>query len=326
MCMKQKIMESITTDQPLVSVCVVTYNDRDYIAQCMESLLIQKTTFKVEFLIHDDASTDGTTEIIKKYEREHPDKFNNVYQEENQFLKQNTLVNILFKNAKGKYIALCHGDDYWTDPAKLQKQIDFLEVNPGFSMCFHNVMIKEEYTDMSLRKGDRLFNPVMKKDVFEFSDVVDGWLANTSSIVFRSSCINTFPDWFNKCMSGEIVIIAFNAAMGNIKYLNFVGSVYRMNDNGVSKNYHGRYLIEGRLFFLNSLNTHFNFKYSRSIKPALAKYYARLIFIELMEGRFLKACSAIVKSIFASPRIFYKQFLLEIKYYSSVARKKMISK
>ena len=104
-----------------VSICCVTYNHENFLRQCLDGFVMQKTNFQFEILVHEDASTDGTEEIVKLYEEKYPNLFRCVYQSENQFLKQNTLVNILFKMAKGKYIALCEGDDYWTDPYKLQK-------------------------------------------------------------------------------------------------------------------------------------------------------------------------------------------------------------
>jgi glycosyltransferase involved in cell wall biosynthesis len=120
----------------LVSICCVTYNQKKYITECLNGFINQKTNFNYEILVHDDASTDGTSDIVKKYEKYHPKLFRNVYQKQNQFLIQNTLTNILFPMAKGKYIALCEGDDYWTDPLKLQKQVDFLDQNSKCSYVF----------------------------------------------------------------------------------------------------------------------------------------------------------------------------------------------
>ena len=127
----------------LVSICCVTYNHENFIRQCLDGFVIQKTNFVFEILVHEDASTDKTALILKQYETNYPQLFRCVYQSVNQFAIQNTLVNILFPMAKGKYIAICEGDDYWTDPYKLQKQVDFLEANPEFSICTHNVIVSE---------------------------------------------------------------------------------------------------------------------------------------------------------------------------------------
>ena len=125
--------------ETLVSICCMAYNHEKFIRQCLDGFVMQKTTFAFEILVHEDASTDNTASIVSEYESKFPHLFRCVYQTENQFKKQNTLVNILFKMAKGKYIALCEGDDYWTDPLKLQKQVDFLEANEDYTICFHDV-------------------------------------------------------------------------------------------------------------------------------------------------------------------------------------------
>ena len=121
---------------PLVSIDCITYNHCKYIRDALEGFLMQRTNFPVEILIHDDASTDGTAEIIKEYEKQYPWLIKPVYQTENQYSKHNgTISKIQYGSALGKYIAFCEGDDYWTDPYKLQKQVDFLESNVWVDIC-----------------------------------------------------------------------------------------------------------------------------------------------------------------------------------------------
>ncbi len=120
--------------QPLVSISCITYNHVSFIREAIEGFLMQKTTFPVELLIHDDASNDGTAEIIEEYERAHPSLFFPTYQTKNQF-SQGVKVGVKNRErARGKYIALCEGDDYWTDPLKLQKQVELMEKQPQASM------------------------------------------------------------------------------------------------------------------------------------------------------------------------------------------------
>ena len=112
----------------LVSICCITYNHEKYIRDAIEGFLMQKTDFPFEVLIHDDASTDGTADIIREYETKYPDIIKPIYQTENQYSKGIKIsATYNYPRAKGKYIALCEGDDYWIDPYKLQKQVDFLE-------------------------------------------------------------------------------------------------------------------------------------------------------------------------------------------------------
>jgi len=110
------------SDDPIVSICCITYNHEKYIRDAIEGFLMQKTLFPIEILIHGDASTDKTADIIKEYEVKYPDIIKPIYQTENQFSKGVSIsATYQFPRARGKYIAICEGDDYWTDPHKLQK-------------------------------------------------------------------------------------------------------------------------------------------------------------------------------------------------------------
>ena len=122
----------------LVSVCSITYNQAPYIRQCIDGILMQKTNFKYEVIIHDDCSTDGTTEIIREYAEKYPDLIVPIFQSVNQYQNGNRsiMATFVYPKARGKYIAICEGDDYWTDPLKLQKQVDFLEEHPDYGMCY----------------------------------------------------------------------------------------------------------------------------------------------------------------------------------------------
>ena len=124
---------------PKVSILCLTYNQKLFITQALDSFLMQKTDFDFEILIHDDASTDGTTKIIRQYQKKYPSIIKIIVQKENQFSKGNSeiLTEYLFPLVKGKYIALCEGDDFFTDESKLQTQAEFLDNNPKCSLCFH---------------------------------------------------------------------------------------------------------------------------------------------------------------------------------------------
>lgn len=124
--------------EPVVSISCITYNHENFIRDAIEGFLMQKTTFPVEILIHDDASTDNTASIVREYEEKYPQLIKPIYQTENQYSKKDgTIGRIQRGRARGKYFATCEGDDYWTDPLKLQKQVEFLEANPDCSLCFH---------------------------------------------------------------------------------------------------------------------------------------------------------------------------------------------
>ena len=136
-------------EQPIVTVWCLAYNQRDFIRDALEGFVIQKTTFPFEVIVHDDASTDGTTAIVQEYARQYPEIIKPVIETENQWQKGGLKHIIHIMNEKyrnGKYIAFCEGDDYWTAPHKLQKQVDFLESHSEYSMCFHSAKKKYETT------------------------------------------------------------------------------------------------------------------------------------------------------------------------------------
>jgi glycosyltransferase involved in cell wall biosynthesis len=196
----------------LVSICCVTFNHVNYIRQCLDGFVAQQTNFPFEILVHDDASTDGTTEIVREYELKYPNLFRNVYQVENQFLIQNTLINILFKMLKGKYIALCEGDDYWTDPFKLQKQVDFLEQNNVYAGCCHNVQLLHNENDFS---NHDTVHANAKLDLRQLIEHMPGGMIATCSLIFKQNALGDtswikemhfgdFPLWINIYQSGPI--------------------------------------------------------------------------------------------------------------------------
>ena len=131
-------------DDVVVSVLCTAYNHEKYIRSALDGFVNQKTNFRYEVLINDDASTDHTAAIIAEYEAKYPDIIKPVYQTENQYSKGvHIFQTILFPIAKGKYIAVCEGDDYWCDENKLQKQVDFLESHEGYAACVHNTRLMD---------------------------------------------------------------------------------------------------------------------------------------------------------------------------------------
>lgn len=124
-------------NQPLLSIWCLSYNHRDFISEAIESFLVQKTAFKFEIIIHDDASNDGTQEIIKNYQNKYPDIIKVIYQQKNQYSQGINPINAIYAMTKSKFIAFCEGDDYWDDPHKLQTQVDFLMNNPNYVATFH---------------------------------------------------------------------------------------------------------------------------------------------------------------------------------------------
>ena len=151
-------------DLPLVSICCITYNHEPYIRQCLDGFMMQKTNFSFEVLIHDDASTDKTQDIIREYEAKYPDIIKPIYQKENQYSKGISVTKTFnYPRVKGKYIAMCDGDDYWIDPYKLQKQVDYLEAHSDCGLvhtnfCITNVSKNVKYVnDIKYIDGQPLY-------------------------------------------------------------------------------------------------------------------------------------------------------------------------
>ncbi len=218
-------------DSPLVSISCIVYNHAPYIRQCLDGFILQKNDFPFEILIHDDASTDETANIIREYEAKYPDIIKPIYQTENQYSRgvRGIAAKFNFTRAKGKYIALCEGDDYWTDPYKLQKQVDFLEANEDFMICFHSVKVKRE------KEGDMVDDSL--RDVSDVTDIYElarGNYIHTPSVVFRKKkevldifCSYKFP-------FGDLPLYLICARYGKIKKMADVMAVYRKHDRGMS--------------------------------------------------------------------------------------------
>ena len=232
LCIFNIYMNMMKNQDVIVSIICVTYNHEPYIRQCLEGFVMQKTDFAFEVLIHDDASTDKTADIIREYEAKYPDLIKPIYQIENQYskgVKINAIYN--YPRAKGKYIAFCEGDDYWIDPLKLQKQVDFLEANPEYSMCFHRSNILNEL-EINL-----VINPEVIEDKdYSANELFENWIVPTASIVYRSSIYTPMDKYINpgRILNGDIILVLNCASRGKIRGSSDTMSVYRMHSGGVT--------------------------------------------------------------------------------------------
>lgn len=222
------------TTKPIVSICCITFNHEKYIRDAIEGFLMQKTLFPFEILIHDDASTDRTSYIIREYEEKFPDVIKPIYQTENQYSKGISIsATYQFPRARGKYIAMCEGDDYWTDPLKLQKQVDFLEKNPMFVLCVGG------YTQISVydnKSYDILKKVKYKKKHtgfdFTLNDTKDGWITKTLTAVFinKKELINLML----KYRYGRDVHLFYHLLkIGDGYYFEDIFGTYRVHKGGV---------------------------------------------------------------------------------------------
>ncbi|HET8886992.1 MAG TPA: glycosyltransferase [Salinimicrobium sp.] len=227
---QEEIVKNWKGNQPVVSICCITYNHESYIEEALNGFLMQETDFPFEIVIHDDASTDNTANIIKEYEKKYPDLFRPIYQTENQKSKYKSGMNPRFNypRAKGKYIALCEGDDYWTDPLKLQKQVDFLERHENCSMVFTGCIVNKSNGEKRLIKYDGL----KTLDANEY--VGENYFMATASLLFKKSILETpAKEWMMKSFAGDFVLRYRALSKGKIGNIKDITVVY---NKGISIN------------------------------------------------------------------------------------------
>lgn len=213
--------------EPLVSICCLTYNHRPYISKALDGFLKQKVSFSYEVLVYDDASTDGTADIVRSYQKRYPHIIKPILQTENQYSRgiTNPSGAFNFPRARGKYIAMCEGDDYWTDMEKLQTQVDYMERHPDCSLCFHSARI----LTVDGSRSDKRMRPYRKERVVLPEEIIDKSCGYpTASMVFRTKMVKSLPSYYTECPVGDTPLQLMAAASGYGYYLDKDMSVYRV--------------------------------------------------------------------------------------------------
>ncbi len=216
----------------MVSVSCITFNHGRYLRQALNSFLSQKTDFPFEILIHDDASTDDTIDIIREYAEKYPDIIRPMYEEQNQYSQGISNISGVFNfpRARGKYIAMCEGDDYWTDDLKLQKQVDIMEAHPEYSLCTHAAAIVSEDGAFRSENSIRPFEKSRELTREEFISKKTN--VPTASMLFRTEYAKRLPKWYYDCPVGDIPLQLFMAENGGIYYIDEEMSAYRTGGSG----------------------------------------------------------------------------------------------
>lgn len=215
----------------MVTVYCLAYNHEKYIRDCLDGFVNQKVNFRFEVIVHDDASTDNTVQIIQEYAEKYPEIIKPILQKENQYSKgANIGQEFLYPNFRGKYIAICEGDDYWCDNSKLQKQVDFLEENEDYVACVHPTRVDNymDGTSFELRAFD-------KDCTVNVVDVLSKHtpIFHTTSIFYRRKVYEDVPEMCNNNeMWWDYSKLVMLALYGKIFYINEVMSVYRTLTEG----------------------------------------------------------------------------------------------
>lgn len=211
-----------------LTILCITYNHASYIRKALDGYLMQKTDFKFEIIINDDASNDGTTDIIREYTNKYPEIIKPIFHEENQYSKgPNPAITYWVPNMNGKYIAVSEADDYWTDPNKLQIQVDFLDSHPDYIMCFHNAEV------LSDKEEDRHMYDHLESREYKGIEIYKKWTIPTCSVVYRNE-LNIPLDVYKDVYFGDIFLFLNLSERGRIYCINKKMAVYRRAEGGVS--------------------------------------------------------------------------------------------
>ena len=223
--------------EPMVSICCAAYNHAPYIAQALDSFLAQDVDFAIEVLVLDDASTDGTQEILRDYARRFPQVVKPLFETENQYSKGVAIdPTFNYPRARGRYIALCEGDDCWVDPLKLRRQVDYMQAHPDCTFCFTNGYIR----DADGHAPDRPFIPYSPKDapgyfaadhVYTLGDMCALNFVPTATFLFPRAVLNRMPPeyWQKHCPHGDLKLRLYMTAAGCGAYLHAFTCLYREN-------------------------------------------------------------------------------------------------
>lgn len=297
------------SENPMVSICCSTFNHDKFIEDALNGFLMQETNFPVEILINDDCSSDKTVEHIQRYVKKYPKLIKPVYQQTNQYSKGiKPLTQALLPRCKGKYTAFCEGDDFWTDKFKLQKQVDFLENNPEYAMCYTNFSIVSENKEII---DEACLNKIYRPATFNYLDILENFTPKFLTLVFRTNIVqNKVPKEISLVRNGDTFICALLTQKSPGALLNFDSGSYRLNQNSVasmkSTLHNNKMLIET----LNVLKNYFTLpKEQKAIKSHLARKYYKIAVFQFQNFNWFDGFKALVISIFYSRKPYFKKMV-----------------
>ena len=253
-----------------VSVCLLTYNHVRYIAQAIDSVLIQKTDFDFEVVIGEDASTDGTRKVVEEYALRHPGQIRAILQPRNVGAGKNSMDT--WKACRGRYIALLEGDDYWTSSHKLQKQADALDAHPEWTVCYHRV--RRFSQDAAFPPSDYPRGP--QKPVLTLKDLLHaGNPMQTCSVMYRGGVVPELPTWFRDLGVGDWAMHLLHAARGQVGFIDELMADYRIHGEGAWASRSKAYREEKMADMFHRLGMHLG----GAARPALLQRSGWLYFL-----------------------------------------------
>ena len=310
---------------PLVSISCITFNHAPYLRKCLDAFMMQQTNFSFEVVIHDDASTDGTQDIIREYQEKHPGVFFPLFQQENQYSKgvRSMMAKYNFPRSRGKYIALCEGDDYWTDPNKLQKQVDFLESNPEVVLTGHDALIINQKGELVSRSK----LPQEKKRDCSSIELQKCFYVLTQSMCFRNvPLLKNMPEESFTSKMGDVFLISILGQFGSYKYISDIQpTAYRIHENGIW----GMKKEEERTLMMRSAFTQLSKYYGRVSNRRMELYHTQMVLQtsqQLLKRQLQASTSMLAKMAacfqFITQHYFFKKPVIVSKlYYISFFKK-----
>ena len=286
----------------LVTIASTTYNMEAYIGEAIESWLAQETSFPIEIIISDDGSTDGTCDVVRSYIDKHP---NIRLISTGHIGKMPNFIRSL-KESKGKYVALCDGDDYWIDTHKLQKQFDFMESHPEFSECFTNSYVINTWSGEQKIAKTQIWDEATTEGLLKHrdNDNVQMSPGHTSTFFFRNQFIQEYPKWMYGDVMTDFPLYMLMSRYGKAKFINEITSVYRHRLDGVSsKNYSFERNTRRRIYVYKNVNRDSHYKYRRIINPIIADYYFSLGKRLFKTGKKVSGLLASIHALWYNPRV-----------------------
>lgn len=280
---------------PKVSVCMIAYNQEKYIAKAIESVLMQKTNFDYELVIGEDCSTDKTKQVIIKYQNRYQNKIKAIINKKNLGMVPNFIQTL--RVCSGQYIALLEGDDYWTSPNKLQKQVDFLDINQDYTISSHNVYVMQEGS----KSQPSEWLGRKHKEISTLEDILEyGSGGATCSLVFRRKSIIPLPKWFYTLPGGDWALQVLCTSKGKMYYFSEVMGVYRTKHSNNSLSTAIRQALEkgeetiglpykNTLKVIDIFDQHFKYRYSKLLKNQEIYAYYNLAHEYKQNKEFIKA-------------------------------------
>ncbi|WP_297420723.1 glycosyltransferase [Clostridium sp.] len=266
----------------LVSINCITYNHEKYVGDALESFLNQKTDFEYEIIIGEDCSTDNTREIIKDYMKKYPEKIRLITSEKNVGMGENERR--IYEASRGRYIAECEGDDFWIDPYKLQKQINYMKKNPDCTLCFHNAY--------KINTKRNIIGTVISKEVdsnvFDSGEIAVLGFIPTASRVYLKKTMEDIPDWYKTAVVGDLPSQLIITSKGYAYFMKDIMSVYRVGvENSATSNLFRindeNKKIENQenlISILDNFNIYSQNKYSEKINERRKLYEYQLYFMK----------------------------------------------